>query len=98
MRRLVSTAVLVWGILASGGAVAGERQVTLRVENLFCATCPYIVKQVLAGVSGVSQVDVSYQDKMAVVTFDDSQTDVSALTAATTNAGFPSRPEDSAAQ
>jgi len=36
---------------------------------------------------------VSYQDKTAVVTYDDTRADVRALTAATTNAGYPSTPK-----
>jgi mercuric ion binding protein len=38
-------------------------------------------------------VAVSYQDKTAVVTYDDTKTDLKALTAATTNAGYPSAPK-----
>jgi mercuric ion binding protein len=65
--------------------------VTLAVDNLFCATCPYIVKQVLTGVPGVRDVEVSYETKTAVVTFEDSETDIAALTEATGSVGFPSR-------
>jgi periplasmic mercuric ion binding protein len=35
---------------------------------------------------------ISCKDKTAVVTYDDSEVDVKALTAATTNAGYPSAP------
>jgi periplasmic mercuric ion binding protein len=44
-------------------------------------------------VPGVKAVTVSYKDKTAIVTYDDSKTDVKALTAATTNAGYPSAPK-----
>ena len=47
---------------------------------------------------GVNEVEVSYKEKTAIVTFDDNQTDVAALTAATTDAGFPSRPAGSPVQ
>ena len=43
-------------------------------------------------VPGVSKVVVSYKGKTAVVTYDDGRTDVSALTRATTGAGYPSAP------
>jgi mercuric ion binding protein len=49
------------------------------------------VKQSLARVDGVKTVAVSLEKKIAVVTFDDSRTDVSKLTRATADAGFPSR-------
>jgi mercuric ion binding protein len=36
---------------------------------------------------------VSYKDKTATVTYDDSKADLEALTGATTNAGYPSAPK-----
>ena len=42
---------------------------------------------------GVAKVAVSFKDKTAVVTYDDSKTDVKGLTSATTNAGYPLRPK-----
>ncbi len=85
-------------ILWAGGAVAAEKTVTLAVENMSCATCPYIVKQSLARVRGVSNVDVSFKNKIAVVTFDDAKTDVAALTGATFDMGFPSSLKNGAKQ
>jgi mercuric ion binding protein len=66
--------------------------VTLAVQNMFCAACPHTVKSSLQSVSGVKAVSVSYEDKTAVVTFDDAKANVEALTTATTNAGYPSSP------
>ena len=65
MRRLVAIAALQFGILASGSAIAVEQQVTLRVENMFCASCPFIIKQTLARVPGVSHVEISYEEEKA---------------------------------
>jgi periplasmic mercuric ion binding protein len=70
---------------------ANMRVVTLKVDNMYCASCPYIVKQSLAGVPGVTEVAVSYRDKTAVVTFDTARTSVAMLARATTEAGYPSR-------
>ena len=41
-------------------------------------------------VPGVVKVDVSFEEHTAVVTFDDAQTDVATLTAATAGNGYPS--------
>jgi copper chaperone CopZ len=41
----------------------------------------------------VTKVVVSYKDKTAVVTYDETKADVKALTTATTNAGYPSAPK-----
>lgn len=55
-----------------------------------CAACPITVKKALTKVGGVSQVDVSFDKREAVVTFDDAKTSIQKLTEATTNAGYPS--------
>jgi mercuric ion binding protein len=81
------------GIAISSQAFAAERTVTLTVQNMSCATCPYTVRVSLQAVPGVSRVVVSMAQKTATVTYDDTQTDVCALTAATTNAGYPSAPK-----
>lgn len=63
---------------------------TLKVPGMTCPTCPITVKKALSKVDGVSKVEVQYDKKQAVVTFDDTKTDANALIKATTNAGFPS--------
>jgi mercuric ion binding protein len=93
MSRLLTSAVLGLGTIASSAAIAGERNVTLAVSNMDCASCPYTVRASLEAVSGVTKVIVSYKDKTAIVTYDDARTDVKALTEGTTNAGYPSAPK-----
>lgn len=88
-RVLISAIILL--LTPAGYTAAEERSVTLKVDGLTCPTCPYIVKQTLARVPGVSDVTVSFRKKTAVVTFDDGKTNASELTAATANLGFPSR-------
>ena len=95
MRRLyLICGVMAGWLLAGGAALAAERTVTLEVANMTCVTCPYIVRASLADVPGVSGIEVSYERRTAVVTFDDSVADVAALTAATAKVGFPSRPAE----
>ncbi|HBP0276315.1 mercury resistance system periplasmic binding protein MerP [Pseudomonas aeruginosa] len=71
-------------------AWAAVQTVTLSVPGMTCAACPITVKKALTKVDGVSQVDVSFDQREAVVTFDDDKTTVQKLTEATTNAGYPS--------
>ncbi len=40
-------------------------------------------------VDGVTKVDVDFDKRQAVVSYDDAKTNVGALTKATTNAGYP---------
>ena len=92
MKYLIA-ATFALGLVASSAAFAEDRSVTLAVQNMHCAACPHTVKSSLQSESGVKAVSVSFKDKTAVVMFDDAITDVKALTAATTNAGYPSAPK-----
>lgn len=71
-------------------AAIGEETVILRVGNMFCASCPYIVQQALTRTPGVIGAEVSPRNKLAVVTYDSTQTDVLALINATSELGYPS--------
>lgn len=93
MTRLLAAVALGLGLVASPATHAGEKTITLAVENMFCAACPYTVKASLEALPGVSKVVVSYKAKTAVVTFDDTKADVAKLMTATTNAGYPSAPK-----
>jgi periplasmic mercuric ion binding protein len=93
MSKLLASVAMAVTVLASTTAVAAEKTVTLAVENMYCAACPHTVKASLQAVAGVKAVTVSYMEKTATVTYDDSKADVKALTAATTNAGYPSAPK-----
>lgn len=71
-------------------AFAASQQVTLTVPTMDCETCPVTIKVALLKVPGVSRAVVSYAHRNAKVTFDDTKTNVSALTKATEAAGYPS--------
>lgn len=71
-------------------AFAATQTVTLVVPTMTCAACPITVKKALSKVDGVIKTKVSWEPKEAVVTFDDTKTNVKALTEATKNAGYPS--------
>jgi mercuric ion binding protein len=71
-------------------AWATTQTVTLSVPGMTCAACPITVKKALTRVEGVSQVDVAFEKREAVVTFDDAKTSVQKLTRATEDAGYPS--------
>jgi len=80
-------------LLISSSALGAERTVTLAVQNMFCADCPFVVRKSLERVPGVAKAVVSFKDKTAVVTYDDAKVDIKRLTDATTNAGYPSAPK-----
>ena len=78
-------AMLTW----PASSVAAERSDTLTVERMICSACAYRVRKALQSVPGVKQATVSIADKTAVVVYEETQADVTALAAATARAGFP---------
>jgi len=94
MKNLEAMLAAVLGVLlVSAPAWASPKTVTLNVSGMTCEACPITVKKALQKVPGVAKIDVLYEKKQVVVTFDDSKTDTDALVKATTNAGYPSQPE-----
>ena len=76
--------------VAIGPANAAIKTVTLALPSMDCAACPITVKKALTQVPGVSQASVNFDKRQAVVTFDDTKTNIGALTQSTKNAGYPS--------
>lgn len=83
-------AIFALGLAFTAPAWAAIRTVTLAVPGMTCASCPITVKRALNKVEGVTKIEVSYEKKEAVVTFDDAKASVKALTDATTSVGYPS--------
>ena len=72
-----------------GSQVMGLQRITGgSVEDV--SRLGFAVKEWGVEVEGVSKVDVTFETREAVVTFDDAKTSVQKLTKATTDAGYPS--------
>lgn len=89
IRNLLAAVIVQLGLVAS--AWASPQTVTLNVSGMTCAACPITVKKALEKVEGVSKVEVRFEKKQVLVTFDDAKTNTDALVKATTNAGYPSQ-------
>jgi mercuric ion binding protein len=92
MNRYLSALALIASVMTASTAFAGERTITFAVDNMTCASCPYIVKNSMAAVPGVAKVAVSFQAKTATVIFDDAKTNPDAIATASMNAGYPAHP------
>lgn len=88
MKKLLASFAL--ATLVAAPAWAATQTVTLAVPGMICAACPITVKKALTKVEGVTKAEVSYENREAIVTFDDAKTNVQALTKATEDAGYPS--------
>ena len=95
MKYLLATIALLAIVVP---AWAAPQTVKLSVPGMTCAACPITVKQALSRVSGVDKIGVSLERKEVVVSFDDTKTNVAALTKATENAGYPSSVQTVAAR
>jgi mercuric ion binding protein len=92
MKKLAIAVTL--AVALGAPAYAAMKTVTLLVSGMTCAACPITVKKALGKVEGVGAIEVSYEKKEAVVTYDDTKTNVEALTKATEGAGYPSAPKN----
>ena len=77
-------------ILATGLSLASQADetVTFDVEKMTCATCPIAVRKAMQRVDGVKNVEVSLENRLAVVTFDPRVTTVAEIGKASTDVGF----------
>ncbi|MAW81280.1 cation transporter [Rhizobium pusense] len=89
MKKSLSVLALIASVMTASTAFAAERTVTFAVDNMTCASCPYIVKTSMAAVPGVANVTVSFKAKTATVTFDDAKTTSDTIATASMNAGYP---------
>ena len=83
-------------LLLAAAAWASPKTITLNVSGMTCAACPITVKKAIEKVPGVSKVEVRFEKKQVLVTFDDAKTNADALVKATTDGGYPSQPEKAA--
>jgi len=87
--------------LASGVAVsanpaqaqaASAEVATFAVAKMTCGSCPIIVNKAMSAVRGVQSVTIDADRKTATVRFDPKVTNMSAIAAASANAGYPAKP------
>lgn len=93
-RKSLIGRALVAALALAGAVRASPRTVTLNVSGMTCEACPITVKKALQKVPGVSKIEVRYEKKQVLVSFDDAKTNTDALVKATTDAGYPSTVEE----
>ena len=81
-------ALAITGFASPAGA--GPQTVVLSVPDMNCSACPITVRKALEKVAGVGRVKATLEPPEAMVTFDDTKTDIGRLMEATKQAGYPS--------
>ena len=74
----------------SSPLLAAQKTVTLGVPGMTCGACPITVKKAISKVKGVTQTEVDFDKRQAVVTYDDAKASADQIMRATANAGYPS--------
>lgn len=77
-------------LTASSAFAANTQTTVLDVKNMTCPICPLTVKKALLKVPGVEDAKIDFEHKTATIKFDSAKANMSALTKATTDAGYPS--------
>ena len=96
LNKVILLSSLLFGFASvwTDAAFAAMKTVTLSVPGMYCEVCPITVRKALEKVPGVSSVNVSFEKKEAVVSFDDAKTNIKALEDATFDAGYESSLKD----
>lgn len=74
MKRLITMAVCSLVLLMAGYALAAQ-QVVMDIQGMTCDLCPIAIKKSLKEVKGVRDIKVSFEEKKAWLTVDDTVTD-----------------------
>ncbi len=90
MKKLFSYIIAAALLMLTNVVLAAPKTVALAVPGMTCSACPITVKKALMKVPGVANVEVNYDAKQAIVTYDDAKASSDALMKATRNAGYPS--------
>ena len=88
IRLLILSFLTTSFLIFSNNSFAAEKTITFKVDGMYCSACPAIIKKVLINVDGVKDAIVSYSQKTAVVTFEDTKTEVTNLTEAIAKVGY----------
>lgn len=79
--------------LADAGYPAREADIILHIDQMTCASCAGRSERALAAVPGVTSAQVNFATHTAHVHYIEGVTDVAALAAASTSAGYPATAE-----
>jgi len=92
VKKLFLAIILSGGLGTVFSALAADQTVTMDIDKMTCALCPLTVSTAMKRVDGVKDVDVDFDSKKAIVTYDDSKTTATEVAQASTEVGYPATP------
>ena len=78
-----------WYTSAMASEQKNEQVQSFSIEKMTCAACPITVKKAMQRVDGVKDVDIDFETKTAIATFDPALTNADEIAAASTGVGYP---------
>ena len=64
------------------------KEIKLKIEGMHCTGCSTRLEKVLNNTDGVEKATVSFEDKKAIITFDESKTNIEKIKEAIEDCGF----------
>ena len=64
------------------------KEIKLKIEGMHCTGCSNRLEKVLNNTDGVEKAIVSFEEKQALITYNESQTDTEQIKQAIQDAGF----------
>ena len=64
------------------------KEIKLKIEGMHCTGCSSRLEKVLNNTDGVESATVSFEKKQAIITYNESQTDIEQIKLAIQDAGF----------
>lgn len=64
------------------------KEIKLKIEGMHCTGCSSRLEKVLNNTDGVESATVSFQKKQAIITYNESQTDIEQIKQIIQDAGF----------
>jgi periplasmic mercuric ion binding protein len=86
---VVFLSITIFGInsYTSSEKITKTQEVTLTIDGMTCSMCPLTIKTALKKLDGVTNVDVSYSDKVAKVAYEDDKITIEDIVKTIENAG-----------
>lgn len=85
-------AVLTSALILTVASYAKDVKTEIRVSGMSCQACAGGLQETLKAAKGVKECEVSYEQSVAKIVYDDTQTDEKQLRAAIDKTGFKAEP------
>jgi periplasmic mercuric ion binding protein len=87
------TLAIIFWLFSGGLAVALPQSVSIAIDTMTCGPDPHNIKAALQALPGVTDVTISLETRMAIISFDNEKSTPDAMLKAIAAAGYAARSE-----